>query len=199
MRGPVTALAFAAALAPALATAPAFAAGPDGVFALEESGRMPCPEFVAAKGKDSPAFARAIGFVEGYVSAANRYEPNTFDLAPWHTGGAYALILEAHCKAHPADTLGMAAQRLVVALQPFRLAALSKLIEVGAGQHKVILYEAILKRAQAMLTRRGFYRGAASGQFDPATRNAFASFQRSVALTPTGMPDPATLWKLLNP
>ncbi|PLK26995.1 peptidoglycan-binding protein [Novosphingobium sp. TH158] len=182
-------------------TAPqsARAAAPDGVFAVEESGRMPCPAFVAAKAKNSPAFTRAIGFIEGYISAANRYEANTFDLSPWHTGQAYGLILEQHCKAHASDTIGMAAQRLVAALQPLRLASPSKLIEVGNGKHKAVLYEAILKRAQSALARRGLYRGAASGTFDAPTQKAFAAFQSGASLQPTGVPDPATLWKLLNP
>lgn len=183
----------------ALAQSPARAAGPDGMFAVEEGGRMPCPTFLEAKAKKDQSLARAIGFVEGYISAANRYEPNTFDLAPWHTPQMYALILEQHCQKQPSDNLAMAAQRLVAAFQPLRLATPSKLIEVGDGKHKAVLYEAILKRSQSALARRGLYRGEATGKFDAATEAAFAAFQRSVALDPTGVPDPATLWKLLNP
>lgn len=179
--------------------APAMAATPDGVFALEDSGRMPCPDFLEAVRSKSEVLHRAIGFVEGYVSAANRYEANTFDLAPWHTPQAFSLILEKHCQKQPSDNLGMAAQRLVVALQPLRLAAPSKLIEVGSGTTRTFLYEAILKRAQSQLTRRGFYNGAAIGQFDDATKRAFAAFQTSTKLEPTGIPDPGTLWMLLNP
>lgn len=183
----------------ALAQSPARASGPDGIFAIEEGGRMPCPAFVQEKAKKSAAFVRAIGFVEGYVSAANRYEANTFDLAPWHTPQIYAVILEQHCKNHSTDTIGMAAQRMVAAFQPLRLATPSKLVEVGDGKRKAIVYEAILKRSQSALGRRGLYRGAATGKFDPATEAAFVAFQRSASLEPTGMPDPATLWKLLNP
>ena len=183
----------------ALAQSPAHAAGPDGVFAVEDAGRMPCPAFLDAKAKKGPALSRAIGFVEGYVSAANRYEPNTFDLAPRHTPQMYALILEQHCKKQPTDNLGMAAQRMVAAFQPLRLATPSKLVEVGDGKHKAVLYEAILKRSQSALARREIYRGEATGKFDPATEAAFAAFQRSASLDPTGVPDPATLWKLLNP
>ena len=170
-----------------------------GIFAVEESGRMPCPAFVAAKAAGNSSYERALGFVEGYLSAANRYEPNTFDLAPFQNSAAFGMILEAHCKKQPTDTLGMATQRLVGALQPLRLAEPSKLIEIGDGQRKVILYEMILKRAQSALARKGLYSGTATGLYDQPTKLAFASFQKSVSLDPTGLPDPATLWMLLNP
>lgn len=170
-----------------------------GIFAVEGSGRMPCPAFIAARTAKNASYERALGFVEGYLSAANRYEPNTFDLAPWQNAAAFGMILEAHCKKQGSDTLGMALQRLVGALQPMRLAEQSKLIEVGDGQRKVVLYEMILKRAQSALARRGLYTGTATGSFDQPTRLALVSFQKSVSLDPTGLPDAATLWVLLNP
>lgn len=193
------AVAAAALFAVASQSVQSSASTADGVFAVEESGRMPCPAFVAARAANNAAYERALGFVEGYLSAANRYEPNTFDLAPWQNAAAYGMILDAHCKKQASDTLGLAVQRLVGALQPMRLATPSKLIEVGDGQRKVILYEMILKRAQSALARRGLYQGAATGQFDQPTRTALATFQKSVALDQTGLPDPATLWMLLNP
>jgi hypothetical protein len=192
----VAAVLFAAA---AVHPAMAGASTAQGIFAVEESGRMPCPAFVSARAAKSPGYERALGFIEGYLSAANRYEPNTFDLAPWQNATAFGMILEAHCKKQASDTLGIAIQRLVGALQPMRLAEPSKLIEVGDGQRKVILYEMILKRAQSALARKGLYRGAATGLYDQPTRVAFASFQKSVSLDQTGLPDPATLWMLLNP
>lgn len=175
------------------------ASTPQGIFAVEESGRMPCPAFVAARAAKNASYERSLGFIEGYLSAANRYEPNTFDLAPWQNAAAFGMILDAHCKKQGSDTLGIAIQRLVGALQPMRLAEPSKLIEVGDGQRKVILYEMILKRAQSALARRGLYRGSATGLYDQSTRTAFATFQKSVSLDQTGLPDPATLWMLLNP
>lgn len=174
-------------------------AADNGLFAVEDSGRMPCPAFLTAKSQGKESFNRAIGFIEGYISAANRYEARTFDLSPWHNAQSYALILEQHCKTHQSDNVGMAAQRLVIALQPLRLATPSKLIEVGNGKHRTVLYEAILRRAQSALARRGLYKGEVSGKFDPPTEAAILAFQRSAGLDPTGVPDPATLWKLLNP
>lgn len=191
--------AIAALIAAAIISGTAEARTSQGIFAVEESGRMPCPAFVAARAAKNASYERAIGFVEGYLTAANRYESNTFDLAPWQNATAFGMILDAHCKRQSSDTLGIALQRLVGALQPLRLAEPSKLIEVGDNRGKVILYEMILKRAQAALQRKGVYSGTSTGVFDAPTRAGFAAFQKSVSLDPTGLPDPATLWLLLNP
>lgn len=170
-----------------------------GEFAVEEAGRARCSAFVKARSEKSEAYGRYIGFIEGYLTAANRYEPATFDLSPWHNSEAFALILDQHCRKHPQDTMVMSAQRLVAAFQPIRLADRSKLLEVGDPQHSTIIYETILKRAQAALAHRGLYKGQVDGLYDAEVKAALEEFQRSAQLDPSGIPDPATLWVLLNP
>lgn len=170
-----------------------------GEFAVEEAGRARCSAFVKARAEKSVAYGRYIGFIEGYLTAANRYEPATFDLSPWHNSEAFALILDQHCRKHPQDTMVMSAQRLVAAFQPIRLADHSKLLEVGEPQRSTIIYETILKRAQAALAHRGFYKGQVDGLYDAEVKAALQEFQRSAELDPSGIPDPATLWVLLNP
>lgn len=169
-------------------------------FAVEGSGRLECKAFSAARAdKGSAEYQRLIGFVEGYLSAANRYEPNTFDLSPWHNATAFDLILEKHCSKNPEDTLVAVVQKMVGAFRPLRVAEYSPLVEVGAGENRAFVYQAILKRAQAALLARGLYRGAENGVFTPQMRDALIAFQRSANLYETGVPDPATLWTLLNP
>lgn len=169
-------------------------------FAVEGSGRLDCTTFMAArKDKGSAEYQRLIGFVEGYLSAANRYEPNTFDLSPWHNAAAFDLILGKHCTENPDDLVVSVVQKMVGALRPVRVAEFSPLIEVGTGEHRAFVYETILKRAQAALSARGLYQGAEDGVFSPNMRDALIAFQRSANLYETGVPDPATLWTLLNP
>lgn len=172
-----------------------------GVFAVEEAGRALCPVFVKARAEKSEAYARYVGFIEGYLTAANRYEPNTFDLTPWHNANAFALILYKHCQKeeNAKDALAMVAQKLVLAMKPFRLADFSKMVEVGEGADNALLYETVLKRAQTELSRKGLYRGEVDGKFSASTKAALTEFQRLAKLQPSGIPDPATLWVLLNP
>lgn len=189
----------AAALAVA-ASVPASADNTSKQFAVEGSGRLDCAAFTAARAdKGSAEYQRLIGFVEGYLSAANRYEPNTFDLSPWHNAAAFDLILDKHCSEHPDDIIVSVVQKMVGAFRPVRIADFSPLIEVGAGENRAFVYQTILKRAQAALGARGLYRGEEDGVYTPQMRDALRAFQRSANLYETGVPDPATLWTLLNP
>jgi len=191
----------AAALGAALAVAPLAAATGDGQFAVEEAGRTTCTHFVTAREKRSSSYARLVGFLEGYMTAANRYEPNTFDLTPWHNAEALGLIVDQFCRKdeNRQESLAMAAQRLVAAMQPYRLAEYSGLVQVKDGSSEARVYETILKRAQTELARKGLYRGQLDGHYSPALKTAFQDFQRSAKLDPTGIPDTPTLWVLLNP
>lgn len=170
-----------------------------GLFAVEEAGRAKCAQFVSARDAKSAAYSRYVGFLEGYLTAANRYEPNTFDLTPWHNADAFALILDQHCRKHGTDTLALAAQKFVIAMQPLRLADFSKMLEVTDGTGKAKVYETILRRAQGELHRKGLYQGAVDGHYSPQTKAALQQFQRMAKLDASGIPDAATLWVLLNP
>lgn len=182
-----------------LVAAPGHAASTTGEFAAKGAGRMTCAAFVDAKTRNLPEFGQYVAFVEGYVTAANRYEPNTYDLAPWHNAGAFGAILEQHCQANAADTLAVVALRLVDAFNQIRLVEASPLIEVKEGEARAVLYVSILKRAQAELKKQGFLTIEPDGAFNPETKAALQAFQTKVNLSPTGVPDGATLWFLLNP
>ena len=180
--------------------APAKAQDVSRQFAVEGAGMLTCARFTAARADTaSPEYQRMIGFIEGYLTAANLYEPDTFDLTPWHNAAALDMIVGNHCAQHPEERLVGVTQRMVGGLRPFRLARFSPLLEVGDGEIRAPVYEPLLRRAQAPLRTRGLYAGPEDGTVPPALRQAFRDFQRSVGLTETGVPDPATLWKLLNP
>lgn len=169
-------------------------------FAVEGAGRLSCATFEKARAnKASSEYQRLIGFVEGYLSAANRYESNTFDLTPWHNALAFDIIIDGYCGKNPKEPLVNVVQRMVTGFRNIRVAQFSPMIEIGDGTHKAYVYQTILKRSQAELKRRGLYNGTQDGRYSPQVKQAFASFQKSKNLDPTGIPDPATLWMLLNP
>ena len=182
-----------------LCASPAAAASVAGDFAAKGPGRAPCSEFMDAKSRNRPEYGQYLAFFEGFLSAANRYEPETFDLAPWHNAAAIGMIVEQYCKANTADSLAIAGTRLAEAFKPIRLASASPLVEVGEGANRAVLYEQILKRAQTQLKVMGLYTGLTDGKFNPETRTALQNFQTQKKLEATGVPDPVTLWFLLNP
>jgi hypothetical protein len=189
----------AAAGALLLAAGAGQAASSTGTFATEEIGLANCGDYLQAKARKSPAYGNYISYIEGYLTAANRYEPNTFDLTPWHNATAFGLILDQHCRANAQDSLTAVALKLVKSMMPLRLTEPSRMVEIRDGANHTAIYEAILKRAQAELGKKGLYQGPADGQFNPQTKAAVQTFQKSARLQPTGVPDPATIWLLLNP
>ncbi|WP_298307792.1 peptidoglycan-binding domain-containing protein [uncultured Erythrobacter sp.] len=171
----------------------------DRQFAVEGAGRASCAAYSDARENNPQRAARYLGFIEGYLTAANRYEPNTFDLAPWHTAEAFALILDQHCKQSREDGLAMVAQRLVVSMMPHRLASESELVELRQGEKSVLVYDKIIRRAQNQLARRGLFAGERDGKDSPEFREALSRFQQLARLDQSGIPDVATLWVLLHP
>lgn len=185
----------------AQSAAPRAAATPaERPFAVEEYGRVSCQQFIAARAqRTAPAYNRIMGFVQGYLTAANRYEPDTFDLSPWHNAAAFDLILEKHCSAQPNEPLVVVLQKMVGAFRPMRVAKASAMVKVSNDKGTAYVYDTVLRRSETYLKARGFYAGPINGADSPALREAFAKFQQDKGFTPTGIPDPATLWTLLNP
>lgn len=178
---------------------PAFASDQTGKFAVKAPGQIRCQTFTRLRAHRDVSYDEVMGFVEGYMTAANRYEINTYDLAPWHNWEGLGIILANYCQANPNDHFVLAVEKLVAAMRPIRLAQSSPLIAISDGTHQTRVYEMILKRAQDVLRRRGLYSGPPDGRDSPELRTAFLTFQKSAGLSATGVPDNATLWKLLNP
>lgn len=200
LRGIALGLAAGFAVLPANAAAQEIEGAGVKQFAVEGAGRLDCATFVDARNdRGSAEYQRLIGFVEGFLSAANLYEDNTFDLSPWHNAAGFDLILSAHCEKHPDEVLASVAQRMISSFRPLRLAEFSPMIEVGSGENSTVIYETILKRAQSALARLGYYSGPETGEFNGEVRAGFLAFQQAHELDQTGIPDPVTLWTLLDP
>jgi hypothetical protein len=138
------------------------------------------------------------GFIEGYLTAANRYEPKTYDLSPWQDGPAFTLMIAKNCQKTPRERLVTTVQRLVVALQPARLTDVSERVAIPGASGNAHIYTAVVKRAQQALRQRGLFQGPDDGRLSPEFKKALLEFQRSSKLQPTGNPDTATLWTLFG-
>ena len=78
-----------------IAAPPASAATGDGRFAAKGPGRAKCTDFVNAKARNLPEHLEFVSYIEGFLTAANRYEAETFDIAPWHTTGIISAIVDS--------------------------------------------------------------------------------------------------------
>lgn len=174
------------------------AADKNNKFAIKGIGRSTCESFVEARKTQSPQYFQFGGWMNGYISATNRYEANTFDVASWQSTGLLTASLANFCERNPEMQFVRAVAFLVNTLGKDRLQSQSELIEAKVGEMSIFVYRATLQRAQERLADRNHFDGVPSGEFDTATQRAFKSFQEENELEVTGLPDQATLAKLLK-
>ena len=177
---------------------PVAAVDEDREFAIKGLGLANCERFVEARNAQSREYFRFGGWINGYLSATNRYEGQTFDVAPWQSTGLLAGWLARFCENNPDVPFVRAMAMMVNALGKERLTTRSERVEARVGDATVHVYESVLRRVQERLSEEGHYEGAATGNFDNQTQDALERFQRDAGLEPTGLPDQATLAKLLT-
>lgn len=174
------------------------AADKNSQFAIKGIGLSSCESFVEARKTQSPRYFQFGGWVNGYLSAANRYEQDTFDLVSWQSTGMLSASLARFCEQNPDLPFVRAVALLLNTLGPDRLSTQSDLIEARIGEASVFIYRATLRRVQQSLVGKGHLAGKPSGEFDESTRQALQRFQEANDLETTGLPDQATLAQLFN-
>jgi hypothetical protein len=188
-----------AAVAVALAATPARAADDEGAFAMKGAGVETCSAYLAARERSPGAHAMFLGWLDGYLTAVNELTPGVFDAAFWRERGLLAALLEVNCRGEPEQRFGVVVRAMVKELTRSPLEEKSDLIEARIGERGVPLYRATLKKVEEALAARGINPGEVDGRWDDAARQGVLEFQRSQdELTPTGLPDQATLTKLLG-
>ena len=188
-----------AALSLLLGSVPAAGADAQGQFAIKGVGLLTCEQSVQARESQSALDAAFRGWIQGFVTGVNRYQDGTYDAAPWGTPEILATIVYNHCRENPQERFVEAVQKLVATLQKDRLSKSSPLLTVDVDGRRTLLYQEMLKRVQERLADQGLYLGTADGVFGPRTQEAIAMYQISEGLEGTGVPDPLTVWKLVQP
>jgi hypothetical protein len=177
----------------AVAASPAFAADNDGHYAVKGAGNTTCQDFLAARAEGGQRYFLYGGWIEGFLSAANLYEENTFDIVPWQNTDVLATALAAHCRGRDDTPFHLAVARVMQSEFPDRLKERSALVGMESGDKAVAVYAQVLRRLQERLRTLGHYDAAPTGADDAATREALRSFQQAQDLEATGLPDQVTL------
>ncbi len=173
-----------------------WAADAKGRFAVRNAGMVDCATFVAEKKKRSSKFSLYMGWIDGYISAANQFTPDTFDLIPWGNTVFLATLLENHCAKNPEQPFYVAVNKLAAAMMPQRLQSHSEMVETKYKGKKTYIYKAVLLEVQKYLKKEKLYNGKADGSFGLETRRALEKFQQKKGLAVTGLPDQLTLYSL---
>jgi len=176
----------------------AAAADNEARFAMKGAGFLPCQTFTKAREDRSTLYYMIGGWVEGYVSAHNRYARDTFDILSFESLELLMSVIQNHCRTNPKDRLHGVLNGLLVSLAPDRLRAVSPRVQITDGDRQTALRRETIRRIQSRLQKRGLYQGAIDGRFTDATRSALIAFQSDLDFETTGFPDQTTLWRLLR-
>ena len=181
-----------------LQTTGALAADKAGNFALKGAGFLRCQVFVIEREKKSNIYYLIGGWVEGFISAHNKYVKDTYDILSFESLELLLRVMDGHCKSNPNDRLYSVLNSMIIKVTPDRLRQDSPRIEVGEGDRKTILYRETIRRIQTRLKGLGLYKGRIDGVFTEDTQSALIAFQSDIDLETTGFPDHTTLWRLLR-
>lgn len=174
----------------------ASAADEDGKFAVKGAGKRLCSNFLLASAQKSTDYYLYGGWLEGYISAYNRFQPQNYDATPWQTTELLLALLQQDCENAKDTHFLTVTNGLLKALFPIRLSAESALVAIDVNDAKSYFYVEILKRAKQRLIKMDYLNALGSDDFDQETLDAFKHFQSDRGLAQTGVPDQNTLMNL---
>ncbi|SFA87873.1 Putative peptidoglycan binding domain-containing protein [Poseidonocella pacifica] len=183
---------FIAATVVSLLATPILAADDQGRFAVDGVGRQPCSVLVeAVRSENREQIIAFASWTDGFLTGANVYGLDTFDITPWQPIELLQAKLRQYCEANPDVAVINALGRLASVLEPDRLAEADELVSVRNDGQGVFIYGAMLDRVRQALAEAGH--PAPSEGFDAKFADALVTYQAANDLPQTGLPDLATL------
>jgi hypothetical protein len=181
-----------------LQTTAAVAANSDNEFAVKGAGLLPCGIYTKAREDRSNLYYMIGGWIEGYLSAHNRYADDTYDIMSFESLKLLLNVVDNHCQANPTHRLHAVMNAVIAELQPDRLREASARVKISEDGREVALHRETIARMQSRLSELGLYKAKADGRFTEETKSALIAFQSDIDFEKTGFPDQATLWRLLR-
>ena len=148
--------------------------------------------------KKSSVYYMIGGWLEGFLSAHNRYAEHTFDVASFETLELLLSVIENHCASNPNDRLYSVINSIIIKLHPDRVVTESPKVAIAEGERQTQLYRETIRRMQERLAARGLFKDEPDGRYTEATRSALIAFQSDIEFETTGFPDQTTLWRLFR-
>ncbi len=167
-------------------------------FALKGAGFLPCAIYQQEREKKSRVYYMISGWLEGYLSAHNKYAANTYDVMAFESQELLLGVLGKHCEVNPQDPLHLVVTSIIKQLHTQRVVTRPPMLEIKEGQLSTKLYRETIRRMQAKLAEKGLYKNLVDGRFTDATPAALMAYQSDLDFEPTGFPDQTTLWRLFR-
>jgi len=171
----------------------ALAVDTGGDFRVKGHGLESCASLVEAYGRQDGTALFYLTWLNGYLTAFNQLQPQTYDIAGDLTVNDLGSWLVNYCNENSDQNIVNAASTLVGALRDQRLTA-----RPGGTAQGVEYDPGLVRNVQQALKEEGFYKSSVDGLFGSGTKEAIIAFQRARELPVTGLPDFATTLELLN-
>ncbi|WP_158269998.1 peptidoglycan-binding domain-containing protein [Litoreibacter ponti] len=165
--------------------------------AVEGLGNQRCGAIINALKEDTRLVAGYAEWLSGFLTAANMYEPDTFDLTGWQTKHYFTSQVLQTCQNRPEAALSDVAVAYVGFLREQRLKTPSDMIVLRQQGSDIAQYEAILDRMKMRLKELG-YDIQTDGAFGADVQVALKSFQADKGIAQSGLPDLTTLTLLFE-
>lgn len=165
---------------------------------MESLGVRPCAELIAAQETDETLYAAFGVWIGGYLTAANAYEADTFDLTPWQPVELATAQITVACKQQEKATIAAVTASYVQYLKAGRLTESSPLIRLRAGERAMFIYRAVLDDIRTRLVANGATITDPLGEYGNSFGQAMLAYQRENQLPETGLPDTRTLTRLFR-
>lgn len=174
----------------------AYGADSNDAYAIKGAGIAKCSKFIEFHQKKDNTYLIFGGWLEGYLTAINQQQANTFDLAPWQSTQLLLIAAESLCKQKPELQFQAAVQILIGELMPQKITQGGKFVTID----KYIYQEEVIKRMKSVLKSRDLYNGNLNdAQYDDKLKSAVKQFQKNIKQPQTGLPDQGTLFELFRP
>jgi len=187
----------AAALLLGAGTVPANAATESGDFAVYGWGARDCTSIVTILGGEQAAQAQGqlAEWISGYISARNRVTDDLYDLTPIKSQYPLVALARNICTNNPDQLFEAVVDAMMTSFSKLSLSDNSPLSQLSRNGRSANVNESTLFKVQQFLIGEGILEdGSADGKFGPKTAGALEEWQEGAGLTPTGLPDVATLF-----
>ena len=140
----------------AVAAMPSSAADTNGEFVVKGVGSKTCSDFVEVAAQGSRELSQYLGYVNGYTSAFNQINENTFDVWRWQSTDTILLLLLNRCRQEPELSFGAALAALTRYLDAAKIDTRVDVVRVGTTEKGFFLYEPVYADLLASLKAEGY-------------------------------------------
>jgi peptidoglycan hydrolase-like protein with peptidoglycan-binding domain len=176
---------------------PGFTATSEGDFAVYGWGARDCSTVLAVLQGDKAAQARGqlAEWISGYITGQNRSGDGVYDLIPINSHYALVGLAQNICSKNVDQPFESIVAAIVKNFSGWSISGESPIVTLSHEGQSIDVNEATLARVQQVLVTSDLLEvAAADGKFGPQTAKALQSWQKSVGLVPSGLPDMLTLF-----